>query len=422
MTKRDTVTNRCLDLGLHALLANTGSTESNRTVQTDISLVAENDFAELAQAGRWSELVMATEAELSSVGESFDARMWWIRAHLEGQSLPVSLLLPPFASLCRFGAQRAESDSRNQDLSEIAQAMTKRMLNTADREGLFELQGLIERYGLLTSDMVVARQSGDENAPTVDQNSLVGPLQSNEVRGRKLEKSRLSKLMIFIMVVPLGAASIWMIFRDFSPVSQLNTRAVSDRIEEQTAIASTLALPTPFTRVQLSNLDVLRYGIQREVSPASKPIHQSTASEPAPPVPAVSSTSRDQSTQNPTKGKVEKETINISGPIEGSEFRKGIERNERVRPRVPQPEVYVRPLDGGVMHAPFDSRPMVVVTSSRVFKRPSTTSAVLGQLLSGDKISVEGQFGKWARIRSRKGRVGYVPVEALGEGVDFRAP
>ena len=74
------------------------------------------------------------------------------------------------------------------------------------------------------------------------------------------------------------------------------------------------------------------------------------------------------------------------------------------------------------MHAPFDTRYMVVVSSSRVFKRATTSSAVLGQLLSGDKIVVEGVYGKWARIRSRTGRIGFVPIEALGEGLDFRAP
>jgi hypothetical protein len=62
-----------------------------------------------------------------------------------------------------------------------------------------------------------------------------------------------------------------------------------------------------------------------------------------------------------------------------------------------------------------------VIASTDVFSSPSDRARVLGRLLVGDEVNVEGQVGRWLRIRSRKGRVGFVYSHDVGERDDFRA-
>ena len=422
MAKRDTVTSSCLDLGLEAIMTTQQSGESQQDIQTELTFIKKNTFAQLAEDGNWAELVAATEKVLSSAGASSDARMWWIRAHLKGRTLPVSLLLPPFASLCRHSVQRNEMSTLKSELSELASAMINHMQSSGEREGRSELNELIKRHDLFTDGMEKMLEDVGEALSTDEPEEQMETQRSLGIVKRNVETSRLSKTAILIILLFLGSGSVFMAYRDFTSVAQMNTVAVIDRVVEQTAPVSEISLPNFLKRVELSNLEALRYGIREDTALSLTPVSETTGSTSVPRGSNTSAVVDQKASLDSAKRTIKKETINIYGPVEGSEFSEGKDREKVIRPQLPRPKVFDRPIDGGVMHAPFDTRYMVVVSSSRVFKRATTSSAVLGQLLSGDKIVVEGVYGKWARIRSRTGRIGFVPIEALGEGLDFRAP
>ena len=62
-----------------------------------------------------------------------------------------------------------------------------------------------------------------------------------------------------------------------------------------------------------------------------------------------------------------------------------------------------------------------VLVRTEVFSAPNYEARPLGTLEPGDRVSVEGRAGQWVRIRSRKGRAGYVFAQDIGELEDFRS-
>jgi len=55
-----------------------------------------------------------------------------------------------------------------------------------------------------------------------------------------------------------------------------------------------------------------------------------------------------------------------------------------------------------------------------VYQSPDYSARVIARLAAGDKVSVEGRVGDWLRIRSRRGRAGFVIAQDVGEPEDFR--
>ena len=107
-----------------------------------------------------------------------------------------------------------------------------------------------------------------------------------------------------------------------------------------------------------------------------------------------------------------KESVNTSGPLEGPEFR---ERIERVRPQSFESRREV--LQGGSPQAVLpgtsprgfeDQKTYRVLTRTSVLSAPSYGGRAVGQLERGDRVLVEGKLGRWLRLRSKKGRGGYV--------------
>ena len=107
-----------------------------------------------------------------------------------------------------------------------------------------------------------------------------------------------------------------------------------------------------------------------------------------------------------------KERVNTKGPVEGPEFRERIERR-------PLPESEEKEhIQGGPPRAVFPvpsrdeafeaGRVYRVVVSTTVVSAPSFGGRVIGQLAAGDRVLVEGFLGRWLRLRSRRGRGGYV--------------
>jgi hypothetical protein len=122
-----------------------------------------------------------------------------------------------------------------------------------------------------------------------------------------------------------------------------------------------------------------------------------------------------------------KERINTTGPVEGSEFRDGVERRSVQEPRLPSesgsqiqqnsgtssPKVEI---DGILMG---EAKSVLVATN--VLASPSYHARIIARLREGDKVSVEARVGQWVRIRSRKGKTGFIFAQDVGEPEDFTA-
>ena len=119
--------------------------------------------------------------------------------------------------------------------------------------------------------------------------------------------------------------------------------------------------------------------------------------------------------------------VRTDGPIESPDFAKEARRSSAPQQaRLPDP-LFGRPpapdISSGSPNGSSNSSESVrsVITSTDVFSSPSYHARVLGRLLVGDEVNVEGQVGRWLRIRSRKGRIGFIYSQDVGDREDFRA-
>jgi hypothetical protein len=63
-----------------------------------------------------------------------------------------------------------------------------------------------------------------------------------------------------------------------------------------------------------------------------------------------------------------------------------------------------------------------VLEKTSVLSAPSYGGRVVGQLERGDRVLVEGKLGRWLRLRSKKGRGGYVIAADVEEVPDLNVP
>jgi len=56
---------------------------------------------------------------------------------------------------------------------------------------------------------------------------------------------------------------------------------------------------------------------------------------------------------------------------------------------------------------------------TEVFDSPNYQARTIARLEPGDKVSVEARVGQWLRIRSRRGRAGFVYAQDIGEFEEF---
>jgi hypothetical protein len=119
-----------------------------------------------------------------------------------------------------------------------------------------------------------------------------------------------------------------------------------------------------------------------------------------------------------------KERVNTDGPVEGSEFQGGVENRGAREARLPEVSAEQKPAPsaalpeiGGVLTGEVKS----VLVSTNVLSDPSYRAPIIGRLREGDKVSVEARVGQWVRIRSRRGKTGFIFAQDIGETDDFRA-
>lgn len=419
-----------LDLGLEAILA---GAENPRPVEITIDLdpsqgtrepsswtlgdapppPPKNEFESLADNRKWTEIVRLAEARLAE-GDDAEVKLWWIRGHLGAFSMPVSFLSAPFEAVCRRLSPEGLTGSCKVLLEETGLLVLQRLREVSDVSHGNEVRSSLERLGIKEP------RGGRERAGTSSFRSLesVVPVAARPAPASNAIPAISSgsrKRVTWTVLCTCVVISLVALDRLFPHIRTAPLDIASEGFEPP---HSTLeqATDTPGRRDPGGRLGALFYslGDGARTEPATAGAPDSSPPAVAKPQPEVK--------PEPVPAR-SKEEINTSGPVEGPEFR---ERIERVRP--PAPERRRQELQGGSPQAvlPGSSAPEFqeqrtyrVLTRTSVLSAPSYGGRVLGQLEPGDKVLVEGKLGRWLRLRSKKGRGGYVLTADVEEVPDL---
>jgi hypothetical protein len=431
-----------LDLGIQAILNRSESTANSggdsprvETAPTTIFTLEDADgefspeYTNLAHTKQWGILVSKAESAISA-GSDVEARLWWIRGHLGALSLPVSLLAAPFETVCR----QLVSDQKVADLYkplvvEIGQIMRERLRGVGDRRQEHAVMLALHQLGLDESKEVERPSWG--RVPSVAPRFELGePAQgekapASESVSVKPGRKPVTIFVVALLVLALGALVGRILQR------QLSGAAVYVASEAMVATQTAAVLKPPLVepRAALSNLGALYYSLSE--TGTAIPENKDRPAEPNPPtttqqpIPARQPDSKVAAVEKPAAGR--KDVVNTDGPVEGQEFRRGIERGVSQQARLPEPgyELQPKPIPssgypevGGVLLGEVKS----VLVPTNVLDSPSYRARIIAKLKEGDKVSVEARVGRWVRIRSKRGKTGYVFAQDVGELEDFRSP
>ncbi len=427
MDTKGAKTRERIDLGLGAILA---GVDASPNIEVSIDLPLPNgtspngaawtlgdggspapqqpksEFETLADERKWSEIVHLAESRLSN-GEDLEAKLWWIRGHLGAFSMPVSLLSAPLDAVCRTVVAESLDKPLKTLLNETGLLVLQRLREVNDivhaqglRDALEEI-GVREpkdrraRVGTSSYRSLKPLPTGEQAPP---QASAV-PVSTVSSRPKRMKWS----FLCFIIVVAL-----MLLDRMFPHVRSPELDIASESfVRAETGLEQ--LTDAPGRRDPGGRLGALFYSIEGEGTRSEAPPERT-----AEPKQGITQTSPAMPTvpQREPVPPRSKESVNTSGPLEGPEFR---ERIERVRPESLEPRREV--LQGGSPQAVLpgssargfeDHRTYKVLTRTSVLSAPSYGGRVIGQLDRGDRVLVEGKLGRWLRLRSKKGRGGYV--------------
>ena len=423
-----------LDLGLEAILAG-GETPRPEEVAIDIGLSHEkrdpstwtigdvaappkNDYEVLADERKWTEIVRLADSRLGN-GDDAEAKLWWIRGHLGAFSMPVSVLSAPFEATCRSLSPEGVTQSVRPILEETGLLVLQRLREVGDTSHAQEVRTSLERLGVREA------RGGRQRTGTSSFRSVeIGvvptaePAKVEERRESVAERSgrRVAWTLLCLAIV----ASLFLLDRMFPHVRTPALDVASESFEPPHGEIQQ-ATDTPARRDPGGRLGALFYAIGEGAPVAPSASTSAVSQSPVPPQPPVEPKPIPSEPIPPRS----KDEVNTRGPLEAPEFR---ERIERVRPQ--SLERRRQELQGGSPQAvlPGSSpeglethKTYRVLSRTSVLSAPSYGGRVIGQLEQGDRVLVEGKLGRWLRLRSKKGRGGYVLASDVEEvpGLDI---
>lgn len=432
-----------IDLGLGAILS---GVEPSKEVEISIDLSSprsesapshwtlgndqappKSEFDVLADERRWPEIIRRVESRLQDKSD-VEARLWWVRGHLGAFSMPVSFLAAPLESLCR--------DIRGTELRpELAALLKETALLTLGRledvgeKGLaVELRRIFELVGIKQARGAGGRQRiGTSSFRSLEsltpRSEPPAPTQSGAAPMVVPLRSRRRRVLWTSMCVVVVAVLLYL--DHLFPQLRSPTQGVASESFIEAPREVELSRPIQEKREPGGRLGALFYSLEGDSENTSQP----SAANPQ--------TSATQAQENRIAGgttqAVEpprdlappplqpdarvRETINTDGPVEGPEFRDRGRRDINRTAEPPREEPPREELRGGPPQAvlpaaqPFGfdhQRTYRVLEGTSVLSAPSHGGRVIGHLERGDRVLVEGKLGRWLRLRSKKGRGGYV--------------
>lgn len=426
----------------HAALPSSESAPSSTNESSEAAVEAPlertlSEFEELSQNRDWGALVKLSENKLALADEP-EFRLWWVRGHLGAFSMPVSFLAAPLEAVCRRARDHQLSDDLRPVLKETGALALARLKEVGARDQIESLRDSLFDAGLLEveKDERPARakvESSPKGSPTA---AAVGVIPAEGVARASREKLARSAFRVSWMGLVAGLALLisvgiagWYWFRNFLSVPAVI--AEEDFISEPLSVDQ--LIPPLERRGAVGSLSALFYSIEHAESPVATP-EQSAPTKPAEAAastgdPGAASlgasggTSPSPVPEKPkpsTRDRNRKERINTRSPVEGPELKERLRRRETrpqrdssrepvlrgPEPRMSPPVMENRNSDlfdpGGVYR---------VLVRTSVLATPSYSAEVVGRLEPGDRVFVEARMGRWMRLRSKRGRGGFVLAE-----------
>jgi len=362
-----------------------------------------------------------------STEEDIEARLWWIRGHLGAFTLPVSLLAAPFETVCVQLVGNERLDLYASLIQEIGDLVLARLRDVGDHRQEQAVKMALKKLGMLSASSFVSADSSALGFGVAESSGHLDRGHHTEipVRSMRLGADTLSQgirpyfraALVCLFLIALLGSGWWSGY--FSTPRMLTAREDLIGLDLSPGMIQPATLAKPVS----SNLGAIYYSIERE-----SPNTVQTPPIPDPADPKGSSQPTSQ-TNIPERSRPNTETVRTDGPIEGPEFTKAVERSRSAQYGPPQPRLPELRIESDANSSTGQSYPdgslniggeiRSALVRSDVFDRPNYTAQVIARLLPGDKVSVEGRVGEWVRIRSRKGRAGFVAAQDIGELEEF---
>jgi hypothetical protein len=441
-----------VDLGLSALLSGhaaqpehsspIGPSTDEPHDSTDTSADAAIEQRQLSECEvlfrekGWGELVKLAEAKLA-VSDEPEFRLWWVRGHLGAFSMPVSFLAAPLEAVCRRARDNQLAESLRPVLEETGLLALHRLKEVGARDQVESLRDSLFDAGVIDSasepqPFPASATRRADSAPLPDE-SLPSPNRlaatiPGERRGQPVRRVAAFAVGVIVAGVIGRWAWTWLhtVFR--VPV----VIAAENFVSEPFAVDQ--LIPPLERRDPVGSLSALFYSIetpeavvpaaQKDAPPAGdgQGGGQVTTQTMHPPVGAASRAPTTQ--ERPPSAEGRKEQINTRSPVEGPEVKERLRRRETHHP----PEPARGPFSG--VPEPSSSPPVMenrstdvfdpggvyrVLVRTSVLEHPSYSADVVGTLEPGDRVFVESKMGRWVRLRSKRGRGGFVLAEDVAE-------
>lgn len=368
-----------VDLGLRDLISSLNGelsvTQSSKEIgaSEEISTAEEasssaETFSELFENQKFDELITRAEADIKeSNNQDLAARYWWLNAHASKSDIPYQIL----------------------------KATAESLANDAEIKSEVKLQLLIRSLITKLDEQDIRKHQDDDPKGSEDiRSSIVA----------KIEKEFRTPIKT-IGTVLLLAGLIWML-KDVIFEKQalpLNTELSPD--QEAKLIAPEVAATDLKTA-----MDAVSYTLDAQEYNNKPAVTSSPASTPQP---AATQTS------------IKKEPISTDGPKESEN--RIMREPPRSAPQLPetskrvaeQDEDYRDPFDAESVAGKgyrkqkgqesfFSERSLRVIRRAEVFSDPSARSEKVATVYDGDIVYAEGREGAFYRVRSRKGKIGFI--------------
>jgi len=393
------------------------SLSSASTPDTSLS-----EYELLAQRREWARIVRVAEEHLAEE-KPIEAQLWWIRGHLGGFSMPVTLLAGPMEALCRGAVIHELPESLRRVLVETSSLTLGRLEEVGQRDQCESLEAAMSLAGIKAQRGVDGRtRKGTSSFRASD--FAIETIEPSSPAPQVVEappSTRRGYAIGGAIVIGL-LAGMWF----FDPF-KIFTDSL-DTVRESFVI-DTSAVEQSLAEVERKDPAGRLGAVFYAMEDLTKEVGGESGGK-APPMPlgdvgdaGGGDSARAVSQREPRGNDVAKAEVNTRSPLEGAEFRAGVERRpdpvdeleptSQLRGGPPQAVLPVPPRDQA-----FEAgRVYRVLTHTNVVSAPSFGGRVIGELAQGDKVLVEGKLGRWLRLRSRQGRGGYVlasDVEEVG--------
>jgi hypothetical protein len=450
-----------LDLGLSALLSgDSPSVDSARASSETAASPAGpegvlpgeppstrtlSEFEELLQKKDWAALVKLAESKLVQDDDP-EFRLWWVRGHLGALSMPVSFLAAPLEAVCRRARDHQLTEELRPVLQETGSLALARLKEVGARDQVESLEDSLFDAGVLdigrgerpTPVKAEAVPQGHPGATAGASTSLgqASPTQREKLTRSSIRGSWLGLILGISTLLCVGLGG-WYWFHAVLTVPVVI--AEEDFISEQLTVNQ--LIPPLERRGAVGSLSALFYSIEHPEQ------SEATPQQPVPPTAqgdsqgdtaakgeqgspsqaesgATASSTLSRKPQPLPVPEKHKERINTRSPVEGADLKERLRKRETrasregsQEPPVQGPEARVSPpLSENRNPDVFDPGGVYrVLVRTSVLANASYAAEVVGRLEPGDRVFVEAKMGRWMRLRSKRGRGGFVLAEDVEE-------